>query len=77
MRTDPPPPTKMPRWPSGKRKECRFIGDPDVRGRSNFEPAADGRAFQGCHEGNMPAGHANPASDASGRGCSAALPMER
>jgi hypothetical protein len=49
MRTVPPPPTKMPRWPSGRPKNA------DVRRARQFESAADDSAVQRGHERNGPA----------------------
>ena len=49
IRTDPPPPTKMPRCPSGKRVERARLRHPDMRRRRQLQPAADHRAMQHRH----------------------------
>ena len=52
-RTEPPPPTKMPRVPSGQRVIGRSLCDADVRRGRKLEPAADHCAVQDRHDRNL------------------------
>ena len=45
-RTEPPPPTKMPRLALRQRVEGRAIGDTHMGGGGELQPAADHRAVQ-------------------------------
>ncbi len=55
MRTEPPPPTKIPRWPSRQGEEGRLVGHAHLRRGGDLEPAADAGALERGDERNLSA----------------------